>query len=108
MMASIFCVAFAFSKKEVNKMSFVTPITLTGKQCVLLPLSHDHHDELVDAVKDGEFWKAWYTLVPSPEQMKSEIDRRLHLQKQGSILPFSIKNVSTQKIVGMTSFLKIN
>ena len=88
-------------------MMITTPITLKGNYCELLPLSHDHHDELVEAVNDGEFWKAWYTLVPSPEKMKSEIDRRLNLQDQGAMLPFSIKNSLTQKIVGMTSFLNI-
>lgn len=44
-------------------MSWITPVILSGKNCELIPLSHEHHDELVDAVKDGEFWKAWYTLV---------------------------------------------
>jgi RimJ/RimL family protein N-acetyltransferase len=88
-------------------MLFITPITLKGKYCELIPLLHEHHDELVEAVKDGAFWKAWYTLVPPPEKMKSEIDRRLNLQKQGAMLPFSIRDMSTQKIVGMTTFLNI-
>lgn len=35
-----------------------TPITLKGNYCELLPLCHDHHDDLVESVKDGEFWKA--------------------------------------------------
>lgn len=88
-------------------MPLTTPIILKGKHCELLPLSHDHHDELIESVKDGEFWTAWYTLIPSPEKMKNEIDRRLNLQKQGTMLPFSIKNNTTQKIIGVTSFLNI-
>ena len=88
-------------------MTFIKPVILKGTRCELLPLSHDHHDALVDSVKDGEFWKAWYTLVPPPEKMKDEIHRRLNLEKQGLMLPFSIIDLSAQKVVGMTTFLNI-
>lgn len=96
-----------FIIRENKKMPFANTVILTGKYCQLLPLSPDHHDDLVDSVKDGEFWKAWYTLVPTPQKIKNEIDRRLDLEKKGVMLPFSIKEISTQKIVGMTTFLNI-
>lgn len=44
----------------------LTPITLTGQVAALEPLSQAHHDELCDATRDGELWKLWYTIVPSP------------------------------------------
>ena len=53
------------------------PLTLTGRYVALEPLDHSHHDGLVDAVRDGELWKLWYTAVPAPEAMSAEIDRRL-------------------------------
>jgi hypothetical protein len=34
-----------------------SPITLTGSRVILEPLSHDHHDGLVEAVRDGDLWK---------------------------------------------------
>lgn len=35
----------------------IEPITLTGKYVVLEPLRVEHHDGLVEAVRDGELWK---------------------------------------------------
>ena len=51
----------------------IKPITLTGRYVVLEPLRQDHHDGLVEAVRDGELWKLWYTSVPAPEGMAAEI-----------------------------------
>jgi hypothetical protein len=53
------------------------PVTLTGPHATLVPLAPDHHDGLVEAVRDGELWRLWYTTVPSPEGMATEIQRRL-------------------------------
>jgi RimJ/RimL family protein N-acetyltransferase len=74
----------------------------------LEPLSQDHHDDLVDAVNDGELWTLWYTFVPHPEEMRAEIDRRLKLQAQGSMLPFAVIDTSTGKAVGMTTYMHID
>ena len=60
----------------------IEPITLTGQYVVLEPLNRAHHDGLVEAVRDGELWKLWYTSVPAPEAMAAEIDRRLALQQE--------------------------
>jgi len=79
------------------------PVTLQGTRVTLTPLSPDHHDDLVQAVKDGELWKLWYTFVPPPEQMGSEIDRRLYLQVQGLMLPFTVIDRATGMAVGMTT-----
>jgi hypothetical protein len=45
-------------------MKWFESATLVGKHAILEPLSHGHHDALVEAVKDGELWKLWYTLIP--------------------------------------------
>jgi len=52
-------------------MGFFGPVTLEGSHASLVPLSHDHHDGLCEATRDGELWTLWYTLVPSPEGMKA-------------------------------------
>jgi hypothetical protein len=57
-------------------MAFLAPVTLKGCHARLVPLSLDHHDALVEAVRDGELWKLWYTAIPSPEGMRAEIERR--------------------------------
>ena len=87
---------------------FTEPITLNGRYATLEPLSLDHHDALVEAVRDGELWKLWYTTVPSPEGMRAEIERRLGLQQAGSMLPWTVRSLPRGKVVGMTSYMNID
>jgi RimJ/RimL family protein N-acetyltransferase len=61
----------------------------------------------VEAVKDGELWKLWYTSVPTPEAMTKEIDRRLGLQKTGSMTPFTVYDADG-KIAGMTTYMNVD
>ncbi len=88
-------------------MSFTTDITLTGQHVRLVPLRPEHHNDLVEATCDGELWKLWYTAIPSPEGMAAEIQRRLGLQKAGSMLPFAVLDPHGQA-VGMTTYMNID
>ncbi len=83
-------------------------MTLTGRFVQLEPLSLDHHDDLVEAVRDGELWNLWYTRIPKPEGMRAEIERRLSLQEQGSMLPFATRRLSDGKVIGMTTYCNID
>jgi RimJ/RimL family protein N-acetyltransferase len=85
----------------------VQPIEFHGSHAALVPLSLDHHDDLVHAVQDGQLWQLWYTFIPRPEGMRQEIERRLALQQQGSMLPFAVLNASGQA-VGMTTYMNID
>lgn len=85
----------------------LTPTTLTGRLVRLEPLSHDQHDGLVEAASDGELWDRWYTTVPRPEDMRAEIDRRLALQEQGTMQPFTAVRVADNVVIGMTTFMDI-
>lgn len=86
-------------------MAWLTPVTLSGHCCTLERLTPKHHDELSNAVQDGQLWNLWYTLIPKPDGMSKEIDRRLALLEKGTMLPFTIINKITGKAVGMTTFL---
>ena len=88
-------------------MPWPDPVVLTGDHAKLEPLQREHRDALIEAVKDGELWKLWYTFVPTPDKMDAEIERRLGLQAQGSMLPFTVRNAAG-KIVGMTTFMNID
>ena len=88
-------------------MKISDPITLQGKYATLVPLEMAHYDALCDAVRDGELWKLWYTSIPSPENMAKEIERRLGLQKMGSMNPFCVLN-SQSRPVGMTTYMNID
>jgi RimJ/RimL family protein N-acetyltransferase len=87
---------------------FTQSITLSGRHATLEPLSQGHHDGLVEATRDGELWKLWYTSVPSPESMGAEIERRLGLQRAGSMLPWTVRNRATGRVVGMTTYMNID
>ena len=87
--------------------SVTTPITLAGQIAALEPLTHDHHDDLCEATRDGALWKLWYTIVPSPEQMRAEIDRRNALLAQGTMLPWAVRDLASGKVVGMTTYMNI-
>lgn len=88
-------------------MSWPAPITLLGRHARLEPLSAAHHDGLVEAVQDGELWNLWYTLVPRPEGMAAEIERRLGLRAAGSMLPFTVFDADG-RICGMTSYMHVD
>src|SRR5882757_4830267 len=88
-------------------MPFLEPITLRGAHARLEPLSHDQRDGLIEAVRDGELWKLWYTFVPTPEDMTKEIDRRLALQTAGAMLPFTVRDADG-KIAGMTTYMNVD
>jgi RimJ/RimL family protein N-acetyltransferase len=89
-------------------MGFADSVSLHGQHVSLVPLSQSHHDDLVAAVKDGELWTLWYTTIPSPDKMRAEIDRRLGLQAQGSMVPFAVIEKSTTTAVGMTTYMHID
>lgn len=89
-------------------MSFIRPVTLNGEHAMLAPLSLDHCGDLTEAVKDGELWRLWYTMIPVPEKMQMEIERRLQLQANGIALPFAVIDRSTGKASGLTSYLNVD
>jgi RimJ/RimL family protein N-acetyltransferase len=88
-------------------MPWPDPTTLRGQHARLEPLSHQHRDALAEAVKDGELYKLWYTSIPKPENMATEIDRRLALQAAGSMLPFTVFDADG-RIVGQTTYMNID
>jgi N-acetyltransferase len=88
-------------------MPWLEPVTLRGPHARLEPLSPAHREGLVEAVKDGELWKLWYTSVPKPENMQKEIDRRLALQAAGTMLPFTVFDTDGG-IAGMTTYMNVD
>ena len=88
-------------------MTFATS-SMSGRYVELVPLAQHHHDELVEAVRDGELWRLWYTNIPDPDTMAAEIDRRLGLQAKGTMMPFAVVDQKTKQAVGMTTYMNID
>lgn len=83
------------------------PVELSGRHARLAPLARGHEAGLQDACCDGDLWKLWYTKVPAPHEVAAEIERRLKLQEQASMLPFTVFDAGG-RIVGMTSLMHID
>lgn len=82
------------------------PVTLAGRHATLVPLSREHAPALAEAVRDGEAWRLWYTVVPDPDGMAAEVDRRLALLAAGTMVPFAVLDGGGVP-VGMTTFMNI-
>jgi RimJ/RimL family protein N-acetyltransferase len=88
-------------------MALVQPVTLKGQYATLEPLAPQHLSGLQDAARDGELWKLWYTLIPKPEAMAAEIERRLSLLARDSMLPFTVFDADG-RISGMTTYMNVD
>lgn len=89
-------------------MAWPDPISLHGDSVFLEPLTLARHDELAEAVQDGELWNLWYTFIPAPDQMRADIEKRLEQQRKGTMLPFTVVASDTGKAVGMTTYMNID
>lgn len=86
---------------------WMTASTLTSDNVTLAPLTQDHAADLAEAAGDGALHRLWYTAVPTPDRVPAEIDRRLVLQKAGSMVPFAILDPQG-RAVGMTTYMNID
>lgn len=84
------------------------PGTLRGRLVTLEPLDAEHEEGLALAAADGEVWRLWYTSVPKPEGVAAEIERRLELQRKGTMIPFATRRNDTGALIGMTTFANID
>jgi len=87
---------------------WIKAITLKGEHASLEPLSMDHVSALAEAAKDGELWKLWYTLVPSPETAEDYVKSALQAVDNRTAMPFIIRENKEGKIIGSTRFLNID
>ena len=70
----------------------------------LEPLSPEHYDGLVAAAKDGELWKLWFTSVPEPGAVMGYIGDAVRGQSDGHMLPWAVRDLATNTIVGSTRY----
>ena len=83
-------------------MITLSPITLEGRGIRLEPLLYEHADALSAAAADGELWNLWYTFVPKHDETRSYIADALAGQQAGHMLPWAVRELTTDKIRGST------
>ena len=80
------------------------PCVLEGRGVRLEPLGLEHREGLAAAAADGDLWELWFTTVPRPEETDSYIKEALSGQEQGHMLPWAVRDLRTDTIVGSTRF----
>jgi RimJ/RimL family protein N-acetyltransferase len=56
------------------------------------------------AAADGNLWELWFTSVPAPDEVERYIDTALAGQGEGHMLPWAVRELSTDRIVGSTRY----
>ncbi len=82
----------------------VVPATLEGNGVRLEPLTRDHADPLGAAARDGNLWELFFTSVPEPENTKKYVEDALKGQERGDMLPWAVRELKTNSIVGSTRY----
>lgn len=90
------------------KKRWIEPITLTGLRVVLEPLSLEHLDGMINAVKDGELWKLWFTSIPAPEKVETYIKTALEMRENAGAMPFIVRDRESNKIIGSTRYFNVD
>jgi RimJ/RimL family protein N-acetyltransferase len=82
----------------------IRPTELAGNGVRLEPLEARHERDLDTAAADGVLWEIWFTSVPAPGETKKYIETALAGQREGRMLPFAVRNLASDAIVGSTRF----
>ena len=81
------------------------PVTLERDGIRLEPLnSPEHYDGLVAAASDGKLWELWFTSVPEPGATLLYIGDAVRGQSEGHMLPWAVRDLATNAIVGSTRY----
>lgn len=83
---------------------FIKPITLQARGIRIEPMSVEHEAGLRQAAADGELWKLRVTSVPEPENTLQYIQSALKMQSEQSREPYVIRDLSSNKIIGSSSY----
>ena len=85
-------------------MIALQPVTLERDGIRLEPLTEDHHDALVKAAADGRLWELWFTVVPAADGTRDYIRLALKGQREGTMLPWAVRDLASGQIVGSTRY----
>ena len=82
----------------------VQPVVLEGGGVRLEPLADEHHEALGLAAADGRLWEQWFISVPPPEGMRAYVADALQGQRDGRMLPWVVRDLTSGAIIGTTRY----
>jgi len=80
------------------------PVTLEGHGVRLEPLTPAHEPGLRAAAANGKLWELWFTAIPEPDRTAAYIADALAGQKAGHMLPWVVRELTTDTIIGTTRY----
>ncbi|HMN43488.1 MAG TPA: GNAT family protein [Povalibacter sp.] len=80
------------------------PVVLERSGIRLEPLTEEHLPGIEQTAADGELWKLWFTGVPGPGEVQRWYDLAMTGLRDGTRLPWIVRELSTGRIVGSTSY----
>jgi RimJ/RimL family protein N-acetyltransferase len=63
-----------------------------------------HASALSEAASDGQLWQLWFTAVPDPDKVAAYINTALEGQRAGHMLPWVVRELTSDRIVGSTRY----
>ena len=85
-------------------MSFVQPVTLSGRGIQLVPLTLAHEAGLRAAAADGELWQLRITSVPEPEETRAYIETALTGRDTDARFAFAVLDQASGTVLGSSSY----
>ena len=85
-------------------MNDLQSTTIEGHGIRLEPLTEAHAEPLGAAASDGRLWELWYTSVTPPDAMLAYVAEALKGQREGHMLPWAVRELATNTIVGSTRY----
>ena len=94
----------AAQRSSIIRHDHPQPTILEGHGIRLEPLTEAHHDALAAAAADGKLWELWFTSVPAPGATAAYIADALKGQRDGHMLPWAVRDLASDTIVGTTRY----
>src|SRR6185436_8927063 len=90
------------------KKRWIEPVTLSGSNVLLEPLSFEHLDGMIAAVRGGELWNLWYTSIPSPENVEEYVRIASAIRENAGAMPFAARDRESNTVIGCTRYFNVD
>jgi len=84
--------------------SWFKEIILETERIKLVPLCLDYKEDLLNAAKDGDLGKLWFTSVPTVDTIDDYMDKAINDFKLNKGLAFAVIDKKSDKIIGTSRY----
>lgn len=84
--------------------SWFKEIVLETERIKLVPLRLDYKEDLLNAAKDGNLGKLWFTSVPTVDTIDDYMDKAINDFKLDKGLAFAVIDKKSDKIIGTSRY----